>query len=81
MSAKKPFSASAYVRKGNDQDLEKRTIKAQHEYRDAPAHRSAEAQRLRVVSVDAGSLAERIGLQPDDEIIETSQTIVMSCPR
>jgi putative radical SAM enzyme (TIGR03279 family) len=54
---KKQFSASAYVRK------------AVHEYRDAPAHRG-EAQKLRVVSVDAGSLAERIGLKAGDEIVE-----------
>jgi putative radical SAM enzyme (TIGR03279 family) len=66
MSQKKPFSASAYVRKGNGQDF----IKAQHEYRDAPAHRSGEAQKLRVLSVDPGSVAERIGLKPGDEIQE-----------
>src|SRR5205823_671535 len=44
--------------------------KAVHEYRDAPAHRGAEGQRLKVLSVEAGSLAERIGLKPDDEIHE-----------
>jgi putative radical SAM enzyme (TIGR03279 family) len=58
MSNKKQFSASAYVRK------------AVHEYRDAPANRSGEAQELRVLSVEAGSLAERIGLKPGDEIRE-----------
>jgi putative radical SAM enzyme (TIGR03279 family) len=63
---KKPFSASAYVRKGNDQDL----LKAVHEYRFAPRHRGSEPQPLRVLSVDPGSLAERIGLQPDDTIFE-----------
>jgi putative radical SAM enzyme (TIGR03279 family) len=63
---KKPFSSSAYVRKGNDQDLQK----AVHEYRFAPRHRGAEAQKLRVLSVEPGSLAERIGLQPHDEIHE-----------
>jgi putative radical SAM enzyme (TIGR03279 family) len=39
-----------------------------HEYREAPAHRSGEAQALRVLSVEAGSVAERIGLKPGDEI-------------
>jgi len=63
---KKPFSSSAYVRKGNDQDLQK----AVHEYRFAPRHRGAESQKLRVLSVDPGSLAARIGLQPNDEIHE-----------
>jgi putative radical SAM enzyme (TIGR03279 family) len=67
---KKPFSASAYVRKGNDQDFERQIIKAQHEYLDAPPNRSGEAQRLRVLSVDSGSVAERIGLKPGDEIHE-----------
>jgi len=55
--AKKQFSASAYVRK------------AVHEYRDAPAHRSSETQKVRVVSVEGGSLAQRIGLKPGDEIL------------
>src|SRR5262245_58467619 len=63
---KKPFSASAYVRKGNDQDL----LKAVHEYRFAPRHKGSEPQPLRVLSVEPGSLAERIGLQPDDTILE-----------
>ena len=63
---KKPFSASAYVRKGNDQDL----LKAVHEYRFAPRHRGSETQPLKVLSVDPGSLAERIGLQPNDTILE-----------
>jgi putative radical SAM enzyme (TIGR03279 family) len=57
-STKKQFSASAYVRK------------AVHEYRDAPAHRGAEAQKLRVVSVEPESLAERVGLKAGDEIHE-----------
>src|SRR5215510_8017235 len=57
-NAKKQFSASAYVRK------------AVHEYRDAPAHRGEETQKLRVVSVEDGSLAERIGLKAGDEIHE-----------
>ncbi|MBI4474923.1 MAG: DUF512 domain-containing protein [Acidobacteria bacterium] len=55
---KKQFSASAYVKK------------AVHEYRDAPAHRTAEMQPLRVLSVETGSMAERIGLKPGDEIRE-----------
>ncbi|HEY2381008.1 MAG TPA: DUF512 domain-containing protein [Terriglobia bacterium] len=57
-TTKKRFSASAYVKK------------AVHEYRDAPAHRSSEGQKLRVISVEAGSVAERIGLKPGDEIHE-----------
>jgi putative radical SAM enzyme (TIGR03279 family) len=67
---KKQFSASAYVRKGNDQDFERQVIKAQHEYRDALPNRSGQAQKLRVLSVDDGSVAERIGLRPGDEIHE-----------
>jgi putative radical SAM enzyme (TIGR03279 family) len=54
--AKNQFSTSAYVHK------------AVHEYRDAPAHRNGEAQRLRVLSVEPGSVADRIGLKPGDEI-------------
>src|SRR5437867_11045110 len=57
-NTKKQFSASAYVHK------------AVHEYRDAPAHRSGEAQKLRVLSVEPGGLADRIGLKPGDEIRE-----------
>ncbi len=68
---KKQFSASAYVRKGHDQDIERQIIKAQHEYRDAPAHRKADTgQKLRVLSVDAESVAGRIGLKAGDEIHE-----------
>src|SRR5881396_1887221 len=55
-NTKKQFSASAYVRK------------AVHEYRDAPPHRSVETQKLRVLGVEKGSVAERIGLKPGDEI-------------
>src|SRR5262245_20811052 len=58
MSNKRQFSASAYVKK------------AVHEYREARAHRSGEAQRLRVLSIEPGSLAERIGLKAGDEIHE-----------
>jgi putative radical SAM enzyme (TIGR03279 family) len=57
-STKKQFSASAYVKK------------AVHEYRDAPAHRGTEGQKLRVLGVEAGSVAERIGLKVGDEIHE-----------
>jgi putative radical SAM enzyme (TIGR03279 family) len=70
LSQKRPFSASAYVRKGNDQDFEKQVLKAQHEYRDAAPNRSGEPQKLRVLSVDPGSVAERIGLKAGDEIHE-----------
>src|SRR5256714_1141791 len=55
-NTKKQFSASAYVHK------------AVHEYRDAPAHRIGEAQKLRVLSVEPGSVAERIGLKAGDEV-------------
>ena len=65
-SPKKPFSSSAYVRKANDQDL----LKAVHEYRFAPRHRGSDRQPLRVLSVEPGSLAERIGLQHGDTIFE-----------
>ena len=57
-TSKKQFSASAYVHK------------AVHEYRHAPAHRGSDAQKVRVVSIEQGSLAERIGLKPGDEIHE-----------
>src|ERR1044071_53338 len=55
-NTKKQFSASAYVRK------------AVHEYRDAPSHRGEETQKIRVLSVEPGSLAARIGLKAGDEI-------------
>jgi putative radical SAM enzyme (TIGR03279 family) len=58
MSAKKQFSSSAYVHK------------AVHEYRDAPANRSGEARKLRVLSVEPDSVAARVGLKPGDEIHE-----------
>jgi len=45
-------------------------LKAVHEYRHAPAHRGLEAQKLRVLSVDGGSLAQRVGLKPGDVIEE-----------
>src|SRR5215467_2858248 len=56
ISAKNQFSSSAYVHK------------AVHEYRDAPAHRNGETQKLRVLSVEPCSVAGRIGLKPGDEI-------------
>src|SRR5438093_4123004 len=55
-NTKKQFSASAYVHK------------AVHEYRDAPAHRSGEVQKLRILSVEPRSVAERIGLRAGEEI-------------
>ena len=58
MTNKKQFSSSAYVKK------------AVHEYREAPAHRAGEPQKVRVLSVESGSLAERIGLKAGDEISE-----------
>src|SRR5206468_4167575 len=58
MISKKQFSSSAYVKK------------AVHEYREAPAHRPGDAQRVRVLSVEPGSLAHRIGLKTGDEIHE-----------
>ena len=58
MINKKQFSASAYVKK------------AEHEYRDAPHIERARLRSLRVLSVEPGSLAERIGLKPGDEIHE-----------
>lgn len=64
-NTKKQFSASAYVRK------------AVHEYRDAPAHRGAGTQKLRVVSVEPGSLAARIGLKTGDEIHELNGSPLM----
>src|SRR5215467_1535512 len=57
-STKKQFSASAYVKK------------SVHEYREALAHRGEEGQKLRVLAVEAGSVAERIGLKRGDEIHE-----------
>jgi len=64
--SKKPFSSSAYVRKANDQDL----VKAVHEYRFAPRHRGSDSQPLRILSVEPGSVAERIGLEPGDTVLE-----------
>jgi putative radical SAM enzyme (TIGR03279 family) len=58
IKAKSPFSASAYVHK------------AVHEYRDAPANRTGGAQRLRVLSVEPGSVSDRIGLKAGDEIVK-----------
>jgi putative radical SAM enzyme (TIGR03279 family) len=55
---KKQYSSLAYVHK------------AQHEYRYAPAHRSGDAQILRILSVEPDSVGARIGLKPGDEIRE-----------
>ena len=57
---KTPFSSSAYARHDTDSSG---PLKAVHEYVHAPAHRSAAPQRLVVASVDAGSLAERVGFK------------------
>jgi putative radical SAM enzyme (TIGR03279 family) len=57
-NTKRQFSASAYVRK------------AIHEYREGPAHRGSESQKLRVLSIEPGSLADRVGLKAGDEIHE-----------
>ena len=68
-SSKRPFSRSAYVRKTNDQDIERR-IRTEHEYRHAmPARKNAPAA-LRVVDVEPGSVADRLGLRPGEEILE-----------
>ena len=68
-SSKQPFSASAYVRKTNDQDVE-RKIRAQHEYRHAPPTKKGTPAPLRVLDVEPESLAGRIGLKVGDEILE-----------
>ena len=84
MSNKKQFSGSAYVRHqeparlqpaihGTAPSLRESGVslhKAVHEYREAPAHRIGEPQKLRVLAVERGSLADRIGLKPGDEIHE-----------
>jgi putative radical SAM enzyme (TIGR03279 family) len=64
---KKQFSASAYVCEPTSQTA---LQKAVHEYRYAPRHRGTETQRLRVLSVDAGSVSDRAGLRVGDEILE-----------
>jgi putative radical SAM enzyme (TIGR03279 family) len=69
MDTKRPFSSSAYVRKTNDQDVE-RTIRAQHEYRHAPPTKRATPLALRVLQVEPDSLAGRIGLIEGDEVLE-----------
>lgn len=69
MSKKKQFSSAAYVRHPNGQSFTGK-LSAQHEYRYAPPVRKTASQKLRVLSVDRGSLAERIGLKPHDELIE-----------
>ena len=71
MSIKKQFSESAYVRKTNSLDVE-RKIKAQHEYRHAKPARKGASASMRIVSVDPDSLASRVGLQVGDEIVEVN---------
>lgn len=66
---KRRFSRSAYVRKTNDQDVERR-IRTQHEYRHAKPARKNAASALRVVSVEPHSVAARLGLEPGEEILE-----------
>lgn len=69
---RRPFSRSAYVRKANDQELERRIVRTQHEYRHAmPARKNASA-RLRVVEVEPGSIAHRAGLVAGEEILEVN---------
>ena len=70
---KKQFSDGAYVRKTDDQDIE-RKIKAQHEYLHAPPTKVGSSQALRVLDVEADSLAGRIGLKTGDEILELNGT-------
>ena len=68
-SSKQPFSASAYVRKTNDQDVE-RKIRAQHEYRHALPTKKGSPTALRILDIEEDSLAVRIGLKVGDEILE-----------
>ncbi len=66
---KTPFSSSAYVRKTNDLDVE-RKIRARHEYRHAPPTKKGTRVSLRVLQVEPDSLAGRIGLRAGDEVVE-----------
>ncbi len=68
-SPKDRYSSSAYVRKTNDQDIERR-MRAPHEYRHAPPTSKARPSAVRVLSVEPRSLAGRVGLRPGDEIVE-----------
>ena len=68
---KKQFSDSAYVRKTNDLDVE-RKIRTQHEYRHAMPARKGASASMRIVSLDPGSVASRIGLEVGDEIVEVN---------
>lgn len=67
--SKDQFSRSAYVRKTNDQDVERR-IRAQHEYRHAPPARKNAPLALRVVDVEPDSLAARLGIVRGEEFLE-----------
>ncbi len=71
MGTKKQFSSSAYVRKANDQDVA-RKMTAQHEYRHAPPTHKGVSSSLRILEIEPGSLAARIGLQAGDEIVEVN---------
>jgi putative radical SAM enzyme (TIGR03279 family) len=73
---KKQFSRSAYVRKTNDQDVERR-IRTRHEYRHAPPARKNASVALRVVDVEPGSLAARLGIVPGEEILEVNKQPVL----
>ncbi len=69
MDHKEQFSSSAYVARRDERDKQGK-VRVQHEYRHAmPAGRRQE-QVLRVLEVDEGSLAARIGLKPGDEVME-----------
>ena len=70
------YSSSAYVRKTNDQDVERR-IRAQHEYRHAPPTSRTRPSAVRVLSVEPQSLASRIGLRAGEEIVEINDVPVL----
>ena len=67
--SKDQFSRSAYVRKTNDQDVERR-IRTQHEYRHALPARKNAPLALRVVDVEPDSLAARLGIVRGEEFLE-----------
>jgi len=69
MDHKQQFSASAYVARRDEGETHEK-IRAQHEYRHAMPGRRNDRQVLRVLEVDEGSLAARIGLKPGDEVSE-----------
>jgi len=69
MDHKKQFSASAYVTPDVDSTHTDK-IRSPHEYHHAMPARKSARQVLRVLEVDEGTLAARIGLKPGDEILE-----------